>query len=219
MHPMLAESIGGMLVHAGSMLAGLAASVMALFGLRPAARGDRSSTLKLIVPAVILGLVNLCGWVSGLIEILSDAHYEMIFSYYCQWFGFMAAPFVFSLLPIIVLRCSMHPISLTKANRCRQVGVVLSLVPWFIFVATVALGCIEESVAGWHYDLSDYFWEASSFSCLICSSTALVLFIISFRDTPASRRKILYILLSGVPLLFGLFVMALLFVATLLPVR
>jgi len=108
MHVIFAEAIGGMLVVVALMLAGLAASVLALFALRPAARGERSSTLKLIAPAAILGLVNLCVWVFGAVEIVSAGHSEMLLGYIRQWFMFIAAPLTTSLLSVIVLWRSRH---------------------------------------------------------------------------------------------------------------
>jgi hypothetical protein len=105
MHAFLAEDFGGIgvMVNFGLMLAAVPASVLALFALRPAANGNRSSTFKMIAPAVILGLVNAGIWGQGLVRLLSEGHSEMIHDYVRQWVWFCAAPLAMSLLAAIVL--------------------------------------------------------------------------------------------------------------------
>jgi hypothetical protein len=104
MHPILAEAVGGMLIAGVLMYGGLAASVLALFALSPAARGHRSSTFKLIAPAVVVGFVNLCLWGFWFVKIICEGHPEMLLSYSLQWFVYFTAPLGTSLLAVIVLQ-------------------------------------------------------------------------------------------------------------------
>lgn len=104
MHPMLAESIGGMLIAAGLLFGGLAASILALFALRPAARGDQPATLKLIAPAVIMALANVVLWGSACAKILSTGDFVQLLFGLLETTVWVGAPLATSLLALIVLR-------------------------------------------------------------------------------------------------------------------
>lgn len=104
----------------------------------------------------------------------------------------------------------MHPIPETKANRRRRVGIILSLVPWFLWFVRLTVGEGE-----W----TQYFDTICIVSRLTFSPVALVLFISVFRHIPGSGWKGLYILLSGVPFLQGLCAIALWLFVWFFPVR
>ena len=55
MHSIFAEALGGWLLAAGILFGGLGTAVLALVALFPASRGNRSLTLSLSAPALILG--------------------------------------------------------------------------------------------------------------------------------------------------------------------
>jgi hypothetical protein len=104
---MPSENYGGMLfIGVPLAVGGVVTSALALAALRPAARGDRLSTLKLAAPAALLGVVDLCVLGFGCVKILSDSDSEILgqlLAFFLTWLVLFGTPVPTSLLAFLVL--------------------------------------------------------------------------------------------------------------------
>jgi hypothetical protein len=114
----------------------------------------------------------------------------------------------------------MHTIPEARAHRLKRVAIALSLAPWFFFIAAILLWHVPEKYwHEWTEDWAVYCQIALVISGLVFSPVALVLFIISFRGSRGVVRKILWILCTIIPFIFGLLAMGAQVVAWLFDIR
>jgi hypothetical protein len=103
MQVMFAEDIGPWLAAAALLFGGLAASILALGALFPASRGNRSLTVGLIAPAIIMVILTTCWLAQGYFRRENHDHEEIIDNYVQPWFFMALAPLVTSVLAGFVL--------------------------------------------------------------------------------------------------------------------
>jgi hypothetical protein len=103
MHLILAENLNGWLFAAAVFFGGLIASVQALCALVPAWQGNRRSTLVLVTPALVIGVLVTLGAGYGFItDGLHDPGYSLS-DFAAPWLMMAGAPVATSLLAIVVL--------------------------------------------------------------------------------------------------------------------
>jgi hypothetical protein len=93
----------------------------------------------------------------------------------------------------------MHSFLETRANRCKRVAVILTLATWVLFITVFVLTQYTSYLIA-----ADFFIKALLVSCVVCSPVALVLLIVSFRQTVKGWSDYLWMFLTIVPCLFGL---------------
>jgi len=103
MKVMLAEQMGGYLIVAGFLLAGIIASILALAAIVPAARGNRPLAIKLIFPASVVVFLSLC--YVGAAFIVTTLHHEHfpLSDAFMLWLFVGALPFCTLALTALVL--------------------------------------------------------------------------------------------------------------------
>lgn len=106
MHVMLADSIDGGIFAILVLFCGFAASLLALAGLVPAWRGNKTGTIVLVLPALVAGLVITCWFGGGYIKDgLHDPESDFAHDFLMPWIVLSGAPFGTALLGIFVLWC------------------------------------------------------------------------------------------------------------------
>jgi len=103
MHFILAENFNGL----GAVMLGLAgavlASLLALFALAPASRGNRAATLAMAAPALLIGLAMTAAVCYGFVtDGLRDPDYTLR-DFLTPWLVFAGPPLVTSLLAVTIL--------------------------------------------------------------------------------------------------------------------
>jgi hypothetical protein len=110
MYVILASEGEGMFIAAILLFGGYAASLLALAALVPALRGNRTSTYKMIAPAVIVTLVFMVLVVGGFVEALYNSYYnngkllDRLLDLLMGLVFYASAPLITSVLAFIVLR-------------------------------------------------------------------------------------------------------------------
>jgi hypothetical protein len=100
---MLAEEIGGFLILGGLLIGGIISAILALVALFPAARGNRSLAIKLILPAICVVLLSICWIGSGFIQVgFHDEHFRVADALH-MWLCVAALPLVTGFIAAFVL--------------------------------------------------------------------------------------------------------------------
>jgi TRAP-type C4-dicarboxylate transport system permease small subunit len=106
---MLAEDIGGWLVAGGLLFGGVGASLLALGALVPASRGNRSLTVLLVAPAIIVVLLTTCWLGYGYAQTESSVHEEVMDNFVKPWFLMASLPLATSVVASMVLWFKKRP--------------------------------------------------------------------------------------------------------------